>query len=67
MIAITNPYPLVKKSPPQAQTPSQDRHNHMALDNIRHRLQVHYGDAARLSSSEEHGVFTTYIFCPLQK
>lgn len=67
MIAITNPYPLVKKSPPQAQTPSQDRHNHMALDNIRHRLQVHYGDSARLSSSEEHGVFTTYIFCPLQK
>jgi two-component system, LytTR family, sensor histidine kinase AlgZ len=65
MIAITNPYPLVKKTP--AQTPSQDRHNHMALDNIRHRLQVHYGDAARLSSSEEQGVFTTYIFCPLHK
>jgi two-component system sensor histidine kinase AlgZ len=67
MIAITNPYPLVKKLPPQAQTPSHDRHNHMALDNIRHRLQVHYGDSARLSSSEEHGVFTTYIFCPLKK
>lgn len=65
MIAITNPYPLVKKSP--AQTPSQDRHNRMALDNIRHRLQVHYGDAARLSSSEEHGVFTTYIYCPLHQ
>lgn len=67
MIAITNPYPLVKKLPLQAQTPSQDRHNRMALDNIRHRLQVHYGNAARLSSSEEQGVFTTYIFCPLSK
>lgn len=67
MIAITNPYPLAKKSAPQAQTPSQDRHNRMALDNIRHRLQVHYGGAARLSCSEEHGIFTTYIFCPLQK
>lgn len=67
MIAITNPYPLVKKTLPQTQTPSQDRHNRMALDNIRHRLQVHYGNAARLSSSEEQGVFTTYIFCPLSK
>lgn len=67
MIAITNPYPLIKKTTPQAQTPSQDRHNRMALDNIRHRLQVHYGNTARLSSSEEQGVFTTYIFCPLSK
>lgn len=67
MIAISNPYPLLKKTSPQIQTPSQDRHNRMALDNIRHRLQVHYGNAARLSSSEEHGVFTTYIFCPLSK
>ncbi len=67
MIAITNPYPLIKKAATQAQTPSQDRHNRMALDNIRHRLQVHYGNAARLSSSEEQGVFTTYIFCPLSK
>jgi two-component system, LytTR family, sensor histidine kinase AlgZ len=67
MIAITNPYPVIKKAPSQAQTASQDRHNRMALDNIRHRLQVHYGNKARLSSSAEHGVFTTYIFCPLSK
>jgi len=67
MIAISNPYPLIKRASQQAQTPSQDRHNRMALDNIRHRLQVHYGNAARLSSSEEQGVFTTYIFCPLSK
>ena len=68
MIAIANPYPLTKKIQPSNITPTDNhvgRHNHMALDNIRHRLQVHYGSAARLSSSEEHGIFTTYIFCPL--
>jgi len=63
MIAIANPYPLGKKT--QTPTVSQDKHNRMALDNIRHRLRVHYGNAARLSSSEEQGIFTTYIFCPL--
>lgn len=67
MIAIANPYPLVKKAQPASQVPSQDRHNRMALDNIRHRLQVHYGNQARLSSSEEQGIFTTYIFCPLSQ
>ncbi len=71
MIAIANPYLLAKKSQPtniapgEAQQNRPGRHNRMALDNIRHRLQVHYGNAARLSSSEEHGMFTTYIFCPL--
>ncbi len=70
MISIANPYLLTKRSQPTNLTPTDDqnrlgRHNRMALDNIRHRLQVHYGNAARLSSSEEHGMFTTYIFCPL--
>ena len=73
MIAIVNPYPVSKKNvaPNAHQTNSTEngngehRHNRMALDNIRHRLRVHYGNAARLSSSEEHGLFTTYIFCPL--
>ncbi len=68
MIAISNPYPLIKKiikTNLHAAEPTAARHNRMALENIRHRLQVHYGNAARLSSSEEHGVFTTYIFCPL--
>jgi two-component system sensor histidine kinase AlgZ len=37
----------------------------MALDNIRRRLTAHYGSSARLSSSAENGLFTTYIFCPL--
>lgn len=76
MIAIVNPYPLIKKIVPNIantkngsensdNTNTEDRHNHMALDNIRHRLRVHYGNNARLSSSAEHGLFTTYIFCPL--
>lgn len=71
MIAIVNPYPLGKKvatasnSNTAADVPHEQRHNRMALDNIRHRLRVHYGNSARLSASEEHGLFTTYIFCPL--
>lgn len=75
MVAITNPYPLGKKvtiptgntagANEQRHNPNEQRHNRMALDNIRHRLRVHYGNGARLSSSAEHGLFTTYIFCPL--
>jgi two-component system sensor histidine kinase AlgZ len=71
MITISNPYPLTRKILPvheaqkNSNTGNTSRHNHMALDNIRHRLLAHYGTAARLSSSEEQGVFTTYIFCPL--
>jgi two-component system, LytTR family, sensor histidine kinase AlgZ len=63
-IVITNPYLLAKKRSPQAD--SSQRHNRMALDNIRRRLTAHFGVAARLSSSAENGVFTTYIFCPLR-
>lgn len=62
-IVISNPYVLVKKNV-QNHEHSQ-RHNRMALDNIRRRLTAHFGSAARLSSSAENGVFTTYIFCPL--
>ena len=65
MIAIVNPYPVAKKSQSAHTIESGSRHNHMALDNIRHRLRIHYGNAARLSSSQENGMFTTYIFCPL--
>lgn len=66
IITIVNPYLLGKRSQPAHNTEADNsRHNSMALDNIRRRLQVHYGSAARLSSSEEHGRFTTYIFCPL--
>lgn len=65
IITIVNPYLLGKKAQPTQATEQDNRHNNMALDNIRRRLRVHYGSAARLSSSEEHGSFTTYIFCPL--
>jgi two-component system sensor histidine kinase AlgZ len=62
-IVISNPYLLARKNQPNGE-PAQ-RHNRMALDNIRRRLTAHFGAAARLSSSAENGVFTTYIFCPL--
>ena len=62
-IVISNPYLLTKKS--QRTAEYAQRHNHMALDNIRRRLMVHFGTAARLSSSAENGLFTTYIFCPI--
>jgi two-component system sensor histidine kinase AlgZ len=62
-IVISNPYLLVKKN--QRTSEQAQRHNRMALDNIRRRLTAHFGTAARLSSSAENGVFTTYIFCPL--
>ena len=62
-IVISNPYLLAKK--PQRNSEHAQRHNRMALDNIRRRLTAHFGSAARLSSSAENGVFTTYIFCPL--
>lgn len=61
-IVIINPYKLAKKN---NDTDPNHRHNRMALDNIRHRLKAHFGDAARLSSSAEQGQFTTYIFCPV--
>jgi two-component system sensor histidine kinase AlgZ len=62
-IVITNPYLLVTKK--RRENEQAQRHNRMALDNIRRRLTAHFGTAARLSSSAENGVFTTYIFCPL--
>lgn len=62
-IVISNPYPVLRKK--SVAHESSHRHNNMALDNIRRRLVAHYGGNARLSSSAENGVFTTYIFCPL--
>ncbi len=61
-IVISNPYVLKKNVQNHDQS---QRHNRMALDNIRRRLTAHFGSAARLSSSAENGIFTTYIFCPL--
>ena len=62
-IVISNPYLLVKRK--AAADDHGQRHNRMALDNIRRRLTAHFGTAARLSSSAENGIYTTYIFCPL--
>lgn len=62
-IVISNPYVLVKKNVRNHE--HSQRHNRMALDNIRRRLTAHFGNAARLSSSAENGIFTTYIFCSL--
>ena len=62
-IVISNPYLLAKKN--QRNGEQAQRHNRMALDNIRRRLTAHFGTTARLSSSAENGLFTTYIFCPL--
>lgn len=62
-IVISNPYLLAKKN--HRTSEQAQRHNRMALDNIRRRLTAHFGTAARLSSSAENGIFTTYIFCPL--
>lgn len=62
-IVISNPYLLAKRK--QRSDEHGQRHNHMALDNIRRRLTAHFGTAARLSSSAENGIYTTYIFCPL--
>ena len=62
-IVISNPYLLIKRNHHNGE--AAQRHNRMALDNIRRRLTAHFGAAARLSSSAENGVFTTYIFCPL--
>jgi len=61
-IVISNPYVLKKNV---RNHDHSQRHNRMALDNIRRRLTAHFGSAARLSSSAENGIFTTYIFCPL--
>lgn len=39
--------------------------NHMALDNIRQRLQAHYGDSARLTTHSDNTIHTTCVTYPL--
>lgn len=41
-------------------------HNRMALDNVRHRLQAHFGRAARLSEQRTEARFTLTITCPME-
>ncbi len=60
VIRIDNPLP-----PPSLH--QRRSHNRMALDNIRHRLQAHYGQAARLSEDSKDGRFTLVIVYPLEQ
>lgn len=64
-VRIDNPLPDPAQRPP---LPQQDRrpHNRMAMDNIRHRLQAHFGAAARLSERREDGRFTLIITYPTE-
>jgi two-component system, LytTR family, sensor histidine kinase AlgZ len=56
-IIITNPVA------PATTTPA--RGNRMALNNIRQRLQAHYGDTAKLTMHADDVVHTTYLSYPL--
>ena len=57
-IRVDNPYPV--KSKARADAPSR------SLDNIRQRLQSHYGDAARLEASGENGHFSVTAVVPMR-
>ena len=57
-IAVTNPLPRTKSKSPE--TPSGDR----TLDNLRLRLESHYGDAARLEITEDRERFTATVSIP---
>jgi len=62
-IRIDNPLP----DPQRVHNPDKARqHNRMAMSNIRHRLQAHFGPEARLSESTEGGRFTLVISYPME-
>ncbi|MEN9430915.1 MAG: hypothetical protein RJA86_1774 [Pseudomonadota bacterium] len=56
-IIITNPFHEHKKS--------HHKGNNMAVDNIRERLQAHYGEKAKLKTQAAGQLFTTHISYPL--
>lgn len=60
-IKISNPVPFAMQHNKVSNGP---RHNHMARENIRHRLAAHYGDSARLSTVIDNDTFTTIIVYP---
>jgi two-component system sensor histidine kinase AlgZ len=62
-IKISNPVPFAMQHNKVSNGP---RHNHMARENIRHRLAAHYGDSARLSTVIDNDTFTTIIVYPLR-
>ncbi|WP_341936943.1 sensor histidine kinase [Marinimicrobium sp. C2-29] len=69
-IRIENPLPTAPVSHtqgPHSQAPQKAReHNRMALDNVRHRLQAHFGPTARLSEAGEGGRFILVISYPME-
>ncbi len=58
-LQITNPLPPAQTQPSQG--------NRMALNNIRSRLQVLYGNAAGLTAAPEGSVFVTRLHYPISK
>lgn len=58
-IRIDNPLPANGRS-------SARQTNKMALDNVRHRLQAHFGQGARLSEARDGGRFTLIITYPME-
>jgi hypothetical protein len=64
LIALTVTNPL---SPPRAlpeSGPNRRTGHHMAIDNIRERLRLHYGRRARLEVTTGDGVFTARLEIP---
>lgn len=57
-IIITNPVAKAAAAPA--------RGNRMALNNIRQRLQAHYGETAKLTTHADVEVHTTYVAYPLR-
>lgn len=52
---------------PLAQTAASEEGNGMALDNIRHRLQAHYGERGRLQSGIYGDEFVVQVTLPVQE
>jgi two-component system sensor histidine kinase AlgZ len=57
-IRVENPYPIKAKT--RADSPSR------SLDNIRQRLQSHYGDAAQLDAAGVDGRFSVTATIPMR-
>lgn len=59
-VTVSNPYN------PDAQ-PGNGSGNHIALDNIRGRMDAFYGSVARLSTHVSEGIFVTQLVYPLKQ
>ncbi|WP_232522328.1 sensor histidine kinase [Marinimicrobium alkaliphilum] len=61
-LAIHNPLPPDTSGTARAQRP----HNHMALDNVRHRLEAHFGPQAGLAVEQHDNHYHVHISYPRQ-